>query len=53
MASLINIQKLRVFDDEIISSHLADDTTIFLKNLGQIPSVIKWINTFSKASGLT
>jgi len=43
----------QVFDDQIRISQLADNTSILLKNLDQTPSVIKWFNTFSKASGLT
>uniref|UniRef100_A0A3Q3ASU9 Reverse transcriptase domain-containing protein n=1 Tax=Kryptolebias marmoratus TaxID=37003 RepID=A0A3Q3ASU9_KRYMA len=47
------IPKLKVFNHPIIISQLADDTTIFLKNLDQTPKVLELINTFSKASGLT
>lgn len=38
--------------DKIIISQLADDTTLFLKDLSQIPSSVDLINTFSAASGL-
>ena len=48
-----DIARLKVFDEQIIISQLADDTTIFVKNLEQIPKVFDLINTLSKASGLT
>ena len=44
---------LNVFDEQIIISQLADNTTIFLKSLEQIPKVYELIDVFSKASGLT
>jgi len=31
---------------------LADDTTLFLKDAGEIPLALKIVHTFSKASGL-
>lgn len=37
---------------EMILSQLADDTTLFLKDLSQIPPSIDLMNTFSAASGL-
>ncbi|KAK0155293.1 Apolipoprotein L3 [Merluccius polli] len=36
-----DIVKLNVFDEQIIISQLADDTTIFLKSLEQIPKVFE------------
>uniref|UniRef100_A0A3B3D2N2 Reverse transcriptase domain-containing protein n=1 Tax=Oryzias melastigma TaxID=30732 RepID=A0A3B3D2N2_ORYME len=44
--------KLSVANTEISISQLADDTTIFLNNLQDIPIILKTIDTFSKASGL-
>lgn len=38
--------------NEVIISQLADDTTLFLKDLSQIPLSLDLINTFSAASGL-
>ncbi len=48
-----DVAKLNVFDQQIVISQLADDTTIFVKNLEEIPKVFELINMFSKASGLT
>jgi len=47
-----SIEKWNVFGHEIILSHLADDTTLFLKGLDQVPKVIGIVNYFSKFSGL-
>jgi len=47
-----SIEKLNVFGQEIILSQLADDTTLFLKGLDQVPKVIEIVNYFSKFSGL-
>lgn len=48
-----NMEKLNIFNEQLVISQLADDTTIFLKKLEQIPEVLKLIDTFSEASGLT
>lgn len=47
-----DIAHLNVFGHEIIISQLADDTTVFLKNLEEVPKHLQTINVFSKASGL-
>lgn len=47
-----NLQGLKIMDQNIIISQLADDTTLFLKNKDQIPLAIQTVETFSKASGL-
>ena len=47
-----NIEPLRVFDTQLVISQLADDTTLFLRNIEQIPQAIQTINFFTKASGL-
>uniref|UniRef100_A0A3B3IJR3 Reverse transcriptase domain-containing protein n=1 Tax=Oryzias latipes TaxID=8090 RepID=A0A3B3IJR3_ORYLA len=44
--------KLTVANAEFSISQLADDTTIFLNNLHDIPKILKTIDIFSKASGL-
>ncbi len=47
------IQGLKIFDNVLKISQLADDTTLFKKNVSFIPHAISFINTFSRASGLT
>jgi len=47
-----NVKSLNVFGQKIVLSQLADDTTLFLKDLNQIPKVIDIVNYFSKFSGL-
>lgn len=37
-----DVVKLNVFDEQIIMSQLADDTTVFLKGLERIPKVPKY-----------
>lgn len=44
--------KISVLDKELSISQLADDTTIFLNNLNEIPKILQIIEQFSKASGL-
>uniref|UniRef100_A0A3Q2ZDV5 Reverse transcriptase domain-containing protein n=1 Tax=Kryptolebias marmoratus TaxID=37003 RepID=A0A3Q2ZDV5_KRYMA len=44
--------KLLVLGKEFSISQLADDTTLFLKNLNEIPKILNLIEIFSKASGL-
>lgn len=46
------VDKLRVFGSDIVVSQLADDTTLFLKNVQQVRRVIETIELFSRASGL-
>ena len=46
------VEKLSVFNNEIVVSQLADDTTLFLKNVEQVPKAIETIDLFSRASGL-
>lgn len=43
-----DVAKLNVFDEQIVISQLADDTTIFVKNFEQIPEVFKLIDSFLK-----
>ncbi len=47
-----NLQGISVMGREIIITHLADDTTLFLKNSDQIPLALNTIKLFSNASGL-
>lgn len=44
---------MKHFNEQLVISQFADDTTIFLKKLEQIPEVSKVIDLFSEASGLT
>ncbi|KAJ0006118.1 hypothetical protein NQD34_013391 [Periophthalmus magnuspinnatus] len=44
--------KLLIADTELSICQLADDTTIFLNNLNEIPKILQFIECFSKASGL-
>uniref|UniRef100_A0A669EBX3 Reverse transcriptase domain-containing protein n=1 Tax=Oreochromis niloticus TaxID=8128 RepID=A0A669EBX3_ORENI len=44
--------KISILGKELSISQLADDTTIFLNNLNEIPKILQIIETFSKASGL-
>ncbi len=44
--------KLRLFVRHIYISHLADDTTLYLKDKHKIDRDIKLVNLFSNASGL-
>lgn len=44
--------KLSVAGKELSISQLADDTTVFLSDLNEIPKILQIIDTFSKASGL-
>ncbi len=46
------VEKLSVFNNDIVVSQLADDTTLFLKNVKQVPKAIETIDLFSRASGL-
>lgn len=48
----INVEGIRIGDDVILTSQLADDTCIFLKDENQVLSVLKGLDLFSKASGL-
>lgn len=48
-----DINSLNIFNEQLIISQLADDTTIFLKNPEQIPEVLKYVDLLSEASGLT
>lgn len=41
-----------MFDNPLIITQLADDTTVFLKNKEKIPIVVNKIKFFSRASGL-
>ncbi len=47
------IQGRNIFDNVLKISQLADDSTLFLKNISFIPHAISFINNFSRASGLT
>ncbi len=47
-----DVEKLSVFDSHLVVSQLADDTTLFLKNVEQVPKAIETTDLFSKASGL-
>ncbi|KAF7650888.1 hypothetical protein LDENG_00119260 [Lucifuga dentata] len=47
-----NIAPLDVLGKSVIISQLADDTTIFMKQLSEVPKILHCINSFSKASGL-
>lgn len=46
------IQGIRIADQEIFISQLADETTLFLRDASQIPIAINCIKLFSEASGL-
>lgn len=47
-----NVQGISIANREITISQVADDTTLFLKDVSQIPKAIEVIQKFSKASGL-
>lgn len=47
-----NIAPLEVFGQPVMISQLADDTTIFMKQLSEVPKILQMIHIFSKASGL-
>lgn len=47
-----DIAPLNVFGLPIVISQLADDTTIFMKQLTEVPKIIQAIKTFSNALGL-
>ncbi len=47
-----DIEQLKIFDDSIVISQLADDTVLFLKNIDQVPKTLQIINNFSNALGL-
>lgn len=47
-----DIEHMNVFNNKLLISHLADDTTLFLKNLEQVPKAIQSIEFFSTAAGL-
>lgn len=44
---------IRIADKQILISQLADDTTLFLQDVNQIAVALKYIQIFSKASGLS
>ncbi len=46
------LRGITVADNIITISQLADNTTLFLKDAGEIPKAINIIRIFSKASGL-
>lgn len=48
----LDFEKLIVLGKPLAISQLADDTTIFMKNINQIPKILQTIELFSKASGL-
>ncbi len=43
---------ISIADKQIFISQLADDTTLFLQDANQVPLALKYIQQFSKASGL-
>ncbi len=47
-----DIEQLKIFDDSIVISQLADGTVLFLNNIDQVPKTLQIINTFSNALGL-
>jgi len=47
-----NLKGIQVEEKSVLISQLADDTTLFLKNVDQIQSAVKIIEIFSSASGL-
>lgn len=47
-----NIAPSDVLGQPVIISQFADDTTIFMKQLSEVPKILQLIHTFSKASGL-
>lgn len=47
-----DFEKLTVFGKQLVISQLADDTTIFMKNINQIPKILQTIELFSRASCL-
>ncbi len=47
-----DFEKLTIFGKQLVISQLADDTTIFMKNIDQVPKILQTIEFFSRASGL-
>jgi len=47
-----SIAPIDILGQPVIISQFADDTTIFMKKLTEVPQILQLINTFSKASGL-
>lgn len=47
-----SIAPLEVLGQPVIISQFADDTTIFMKQLTEVPKILQIIHTFSQASGL-
>jgi len=47
-----DVKPLNVLGSELLTSQLADDTTLFLRDAEQIPAAINLVSHFSKASGL-
>ncbi len=46
------VKGIRIGEEKLLTSQLADDTCIYLKNQCQVNLVIQSLNIFSKASGL-
>lgn len=47
-----NVAPLDALGRPVVISQLADDTTIFMKQLSEVPKILETIHSFSKASGL-
>lgn len=47
-----NLKGVAIAEREVIISHPAEDTTLFLRDAMQIPLAISVIESFSKASGV-
>lgn len=46
------LQVISIADKQILIGQLADDTTLFLQDAKQVPLALRYIQQFSKASGL-
>lgn len=49
----LNIEGIKIADRSILISQLADDTCLFLKDKGQVPTILQALKLFSLASGLS
>lgn len=49
----VQVEGIRIGDNSLTISQLADDTCLFLQDDTQVPIVLQALNMFSRASGLT
>jgi len=52
IVNCLNIEGIQIADRTILTSQLADDTCIFLKDKRQVPIILEALKKFSNASGL-